>query len=150
MQGFFWGCINVINYGSRVSIKLTEILPACTSRWVKFFIFWNVGAVFKAQKSMGDVIVKNARLVLLTIPLFQGVVVALCNRLLSWKPWLRVSHFSTVLSRTCLRDYCWCLFLFPSASESALVFGKRGQDSEVLVSRHWGANPNVQGSQTQR
>lgn len=42
--------------------------------------------------------------------LFQGVVVALCNRLLSWKLWLRMSHFSAVLSRMCLRDYCWWFF----------------------------------------
>lgn len=147
---FFWGYINVTAYGSRVRIvKLTEILPACTSRWASFFIFWNMGDVCKVQKSLGDATVKNERLVLLIIPLFQGVVVALCDRLLGWKPWFQMSHFSAILSWTCLKNYC-CFFLFPSASESALVFRKCRQDSEVLVSRHWGANPNVQGSQTQR
>lgn len=57
-------------------------------------------------------------------------------------------QFSPKRARETIADVF--LFLFPSASESALVFRKRGQDSEVLVSRHWGANPNVQGSQTQR
>lgn len=41
-------------------------------------------------------------------------------------------------------------FLFPSASEPAPVLRQRGQDGEVLVSGHWGANPNLQGSQAQR
>lgn len=35
---------------------------------------------------MGDVLVKSARLVLLAIPLFQGVAVALCKRLSNWRP----------------------------------------------------------------